>query len=84
MNEHVELDFIEIPPLLIQPYVENAIWHGLMHKEDGGCVFVSVDSIAEESIDCSNRIKDNGVGRMKICCTKSKDLQVKIFRMVQN
>ncbi len=26
---------IVIPPMLIQPYVENAIWHGLMNKHDG-------------------------------------------------
>lgn len=31
----IDTDSIQIPPLLIQPFVENAIWHGLMHKERG-------------------------------------------------
>ena len=29
VEKDVETDYIEIPPLLLQPYVENAIWHGL-------------------------------------------------------
>ncbi|RAI77267.1 sensor histidine kinase [Spirosoma telluris] len=35
MAPAIDAEFIEIPPLLLQPYVENAIWHGLMHKESG-------------------------------------------------
>ena len=27
---------LKVPPLIIQPYAENAIWHGLMHKEEKG------------------------------------------------
>ncbi|MBS1635103.1 MAG: histidine kinase [Bacteroidetes bacterium] len=49
-----------ISPLLIQPYVENAIWHGLMHKRDVGHLALSF-------IDGGNYIlcviDDNGVGR---------------------
>ena len=36
IDESVDVGNIEIPPMLIQPYVENAIWHGLMHKETPG------------------------------------------------
>jgi LytS/YehU family sensor histidine kinase len=32
----IELSATFIPPLLIQPFVENAIWHGLMHKKGMG------------------------------------------------
>jgi sensor histidine kinase YesM len=32
----VENGSIFIPPLLLQPFCENAIWHGLMHKDDKG------------------------------------------------
>ncbi len=38
LEKDVEPDYIELPPLLLQPYVENAIWHGLMPKEDGGTI----------------------------------------------
>ena len=34
--ENVALDYLQIPPLLLQPFVGNAIWHGLMHREEGG------------------------------------------------
>ena len=42
VDNDVETDYIEIPPLLLQPYVENAIWHGLMHKEEGGRIDINV------------------------------------------
>jgi ligand-binding sensor domain-containing protein len=53
-----------IPPMLIQPYVENAIWHGLMHKKDGtiGKVIISV-SYTNNSLVCV--VEDNGIGREK-------------------
>ena len=56
----VEPSGLFIPPLLIQPFVENAIWHGLMHKR--GCGFVTLSFFVEDDIlHCS--ILDNGVGR---------------------
>ncbi len=64
VNENVDSNFIEIPPLLLQPYVENAIWHGLMHKEEGGQINVDVEVLPGEPILCI-RIQDNGVGREK-------------------
>lgn len=53
---------ILIPPMLIQPYVENAIWHGLMHKKDGmrGKVELII-SRNENNLFCA--IMDNGIGR---------------------
>ncbi len=36
VDDNIEVEFVEVPPLLLQPYVENAIWHGLMHKESKG------------------------------------------------
>jgi len=64
VDENVDSNFIEIPPLLLQPYVENAIWHGLMHKEEGGQINISVSVLPNESILCIS-IQDNGVGRQK-------------------
>jgi hypothetical protein len=52
---------VKIPTLLIQPFVENAIWHGIMLKEDqSGYVKIKV-SKDESLIICS--IEDNGIGR---------------------
>ena len=63
-------DLIEIPPLLLQPYVENAIWHGLMHKKEGGCVQVKV--MQPESDRLLITISDDGIGRAKAAALKSK------------
>ena len=34
VSENVDIENIQVPTMLIQPYVENAIWHGLMNLED--------------------------------------------------
>lgn len=55
-------DIIDIPVLILQPYVENAIWHGLMHKEGQGLLKLSFDRI-NGGVRC--QIEDNGVGRAR-------------------
>jgi two-component system LytT family sensor kinase len=51
----------KIPPLLIQPYVENAILHGLRHKKNSrGALCISVDSAGSNLLIS---VKDNGIGR---------------------
>jgi hypothetical protein len=71
VDKNVDSGFIEIPPMLLQPYVENAIWHGLMHKVDGGLIEVGVQIISGEHI-LAITIKDNGIGREKAAQLKSK------------
>ncbi|MCB0598090.1 MAG: histidine kinase, partial [Phaeodactylibacter sp.] len=56
------LNEIEIPPMLIQPYVENAIWHGLMLKTGKGTVRLGV-SKENGILKCT--IQDDGIGRQK-------------------
>jgi sensor histidine kinase YesM len=51
---------IEIPSMLIQPYVENAILHGLYNKKEKGVLSVSVRDVGDAIIF---QIQDNGVGR---------------------
>lgn len=56
-----ELKQYNIPPLLLQPYIENAIWHGLMpstkeHKE-------IIISIIKNNQSVKIEINDNGIGR---------------------
>ena len=63
-------DSIEVPPLIIQPYVENAIWHGLLHKETGGHLSVRLSMIGDSLLNCV--IEDNGVGREKAKELRSK------------
>ncbi|NLR56978.1 tetratricopeptide repeat protein [Chitinophaga polysaccharea] len=53
-----------IPPMILQPYVENAIWHGLVHKlpEEKGLLDISI-ILQKRSLVCT--ITDNGIGRKK-------------------
>ncbi|MCB0535449.1 MAG: hypothetical protein KDD14_24805, partial [Saprospiraceae bacterium] len=62
LGEHLDVDDVEMPPMLLQPYVENAIWHGLMHKEENGTILVDL-KIAGGYLLCA--IEDNGVGRKR-------------------
>lgn len=66
---NIDLEAIEIPPMLLQPYIENAIWHGLMHKKGSGKVRLKLCKRGENII-CY--IEDNGIGREKAMEYKSK------------
>ena len=68
--ENVNPDTIEMPPLIIQPYVENAIWHGLLHKEEEGRLNIDLRMIQDGILQIS--VEDNGVGREKAMELKSK------------
>jgi len=69
VDEKLDTNLYKIPPLLIQPYVENAIWHGLMHKDGSG--ILSVDLWLKDGIiTCT--ITDNGIGREKAAEIKKK------------
>lgn len=69
VEDEVETEFVEIPPMLIQPYVENAIWHGLMHKEEKGKISININQQGNSLII---KIEDNGIGRQKAAEIKSK------------
>ncbi|MCD4695986.1 MAG: histidine kinase [Bacteroidales bacterium] len=62
-DEDIDPDLISIPPMLIQPYLENAILHGLMSKKERGLLLLSLNLLEKKTILCT--IKDNGIGREK-------------------
>jgi sensor histidine kinase YesM len=69
VQEGIHPDQIEIPGLLLQPYIENAIIHGLLHKEGKGLLKISITQ-EEEGLICT--IRDNGIGREKSRVIKAK------------
>ncbi len=71
----IDVSYIEIPPLLIQPYVENAIWHGLMQKKEGGFIRIHISMAAYNLLHIE--ISDNGVGRKLAQEYKSKSVTTK-------
>jgi streptogramin lyase len=66
----IDQSYIQIPPLLLQPFVENAIWHGLMHKEEGGKIDILINQPKENLLHIE--ISDDGIGREKALEYKSK------------
>ncbi len=71
-DDELDLGDIHIPPLLLQPFVENAVWHGLMHKTERGLLTIVLHADAD-MLTCI--IQDNGVGREKAEMLKSKSAQ---------
>lgn len=60
---------IAIPPMIIQPYIENAILHGMAHKKSQGHIAVSITR-AEKQLMCV--VDDDGVGRQQARALKSQ------------
>jgi hypothetical protein len=67
--DSVDTTMLKVPPLIIQPYAENAIWHGLMHKKEKGHLEIELYQ-EEEILFC--KITDDGIGRNKASELKSK------------
>ncbi len=57
----VDGDFLTIPPLVLQPFLENALWHGLRQKEGEKILELEVTVNSDEALQLI--IRDNGIGR---------------------
>jgi tetratricopeptide (TPR) repeat protein len=60
VEDGVDKSFVKVPPSILQPYVENSVWHGLMHKEEGGTIAIEVFF---EGPTLYYKITDDGIGR---------------------
>ena len=63
IDERVDLKAIKIPSLILQPFIENALWHGLQPKEGEKLLTLDVALKNDEFVTIS--ITDNGIGRKK-------------------
>ncbi|WP_367392402.1 histidine kinase [Lewinella sp. LCG006] len=59
-EETLDKSTIAIPAMILQPYVENAIWHGIKPKEEGGTISILITK-EQNVLVCI--IEDNGIGR---------------------
>jgi sensor histidine kinase YesM len=75
VDEDLETDEILIPSMLLQPYVENALWHGLMHKDGERRLEINFKRIDDETFRCT--IDDNGIGRKKSFELKAQQSKAK-------
>ena len=60
-NANLNLEEVKIPPLVLQPFLENSIWHGLSTKEKNKKIKISIDKISSNYLQID--IEDNGIGR---------------------
>lgn len=70
LGDEVDPDHVEVPSMLLQPFLENSIWHGILPKQSPGLVEVFVAYVGE---DVSFLIRDNGIGVSTSLAQKSGD-----------
>ncbi len=63
IDKNLNPESVAIPPLLLQPFVENSIWHGLMQKDGKGTLLIDIKKSGENEMTIA--IEDNGIGRKK-------------------
>ncbi|HLA57392.1 MAG TPA: histidine kinase, partial [Puia sp.] len=61
VDENLVPSTIQIPVMMLQPFVENAIWHGLLNKQGDKIIHISFSIYETAYIKCV--IEDNGTGR---------------------
>ena len=76
VDENLNTEAYFIPPLLIQPYIENAIWHGLRYKKEKGHLSVSIQ---QKSNFVEISVIDDGIGRKK-----SKELKTENQKIMKS
>ena len=70
VDEKLNLTSIKVPPLIIQPFLENALWHGLSSKKSDKKILISIDKLDKNHIQII--IEDNGIGRKASAKIKSE------------
>jgi len=73
VDEKIEIDAVLVPNMLIQPHLENAIWHGLRYRETKGKLKVT---FTEENQLIKVLIEDDGIGLEKSTQLKTKNQKV--------
>ncbi len=76
LENKIAADSVKIPSLLLQPLVENAINHGLFHRNDGGLLIITfVQGKNASELVCV--IEDNGVGRARAAEIRKESIIVR-------
>lgn len=70
VDESLEDSEMLIPPMLIQPYIENAVWHGLRYLDKKGKLKIDINNQSQNLIIT---IEDNGIGIEKSKAIKTKN-----------
>jgi len=71
IDEGININKIRLPPLVLQPFLENALWHGLSSKKENKKLMIHVTKNTENLVDII--IEDNGIGRGASAKIKSQN-----------
>jgi len=82
VDKTIDQGQFEIPPMLLQPYIENAVWHGLRYKKEKGFLKVSLTPKDNETILIE--ISDDGIGRKKSKALKTEYQKKQQSKGMQN
>ncbi len=70
IDESINAESILVPPMLIQPYLENAVWHGLRYRESVGFLKLSME---QKNGSLVVTVSDNGIGRKRSAELKTEN-----------
>jgi LytS/YehU family sensor histidine kinase len=73
IDPKVDLEAFQIPPMLLQPYLENAVWHGLRYKEEKGSLTLDIRPLAARAVTIT--VTDDGIGRKRSAAMKTRNQQ---------
>ena len=82
LDKNIDVDAYQIPPMLLQPYIENAIWHGLRYKEDKGYLHINLRQKNHDTLEI--QIMDNGIGRTKSEALKTQNQKKQKSKGMEN
>lgn len=78
-NINSDVKDVLIQPLTLQPFIENAIWHGFIHKKERGHLNISIQKIGKEILV---EIEDDGIGRKRSSEIEKKHRRKRSFGIV--
>jgi tetratricopeptide (TPR) repeat protein len=70
VDDEIKTEAVQIPPMLIQPYIENAVWHGLRYKETKGHLQLN---LKRKGDGLQVEITDDGIGRKRSAELKTEN-----------
>jgi LytS/YehU family sensor histidine kinase len=75
VDKAITIENTLIPPLILQPFIENSIWHGIAGKESKGHIHIEIKK-ENEMMVCI--VEDDGVGRKNSIDTKPENVSMGI------
>jgi tetratricopeptide (TPR) repeat protein len=73
ISESIDAENVFVPPMLLQPFAENAIWHGLLNKGEAGQLEIEICREGDNILLC--KIMDDGIGREAAAKIKDKSAE---------